>query len=130
MRQHIDSRPRRRAGAALAIGAIAAASAAPAAAAAAQSPDSVDRNQQAARQRALEDRGFEGVTPDARDAADGRFASNSPTPVIVRITRTEPETVDWGDVAIGAGGTLGLVLVAAGGTLTMARRRARVRVAV
>jgi hypothetical protein len=126
MRQHIDSRLRRPVGAALAIGAIAAASALPAAA---QSPDSVDRNQEAARQHALEQRGFDGVTPDARDAADGRFASNSPTPVIVRVTRTQPETVDWGDVAIGAGGTLGLVLVAAGGTLTMARRRTRVRVA-
>jgi hypothetical protein len=126
MRQHIDSRLRRPVGAALAIGAIAAASAAPAAA---QSPDSVDRNQEAAKQRALEQRGFDGVTPDARDAADGRYASNSPAPVIVRVTRTQPETVDWGDVAIGAGGTLGLVLVAAGGTLTMARRRTRVRVA-
>ena len=126
MRQHIDSRLRRPVGAALAVGAIAAAWATPATA---QSPDSVDRNQEAARQRALEERGFQGVTPDARDAADGRFASDSPTPVIVRVTRTQPETVDWGDVAIGAGGTLGLVLVAAGGTLKMARRRTRVRLA-
>ena len=125
MRQHIDSCLRRPVGAALAIGAIAAASAAPAAA---QSPDSVDRNQEAARQRALEERGFDRVSPDARDAADGRYLSDSPTPVIVRITRTQPETLDWGDVAIGAGGTLGLVLVAAGGTLTMARRHTRLRV--
>jgi hypothetical protein len=123
MRHHIDPRLRRPLGAALAIGAIAAPPAA------AQSPDSVDRNRAAAERHALEQRGFEGVTPDARDAADGRFPSNSPTPVIVRVTRTRPETLDWGDVAIGAGGALGLVLVAAGGTLTIARRRTRLRVA-
>jgi hypothetical protein len=49
--------------------------------------------------------------------------------VIVRITRTQPDSLDWGDVAIGAGGTLGVVLVATGGTLTLARRRGHVRVA-
>jgi len=123
MRHHIDSRLRRPLGAALAIGAVAAAPAA------AQSPDSIDRNREAAEQRAIEQRGFEGVTPDARDAADGRYPGNAPAPVIVRVTRTQPETLDWGDVAIGAGGTLGLVLVAAGGTLTLVRRRGHVRVA-
>ena len=120
MRQHLDSRLRRPLGAALAIGAIAATPVAPGLA---QSPDSQDRNREAAQRHALEARGPDGVTPDARDAADGRSAPGSPTPVIVRVTRTRPDTVDWGDVAIGAGGTLGLVLVAAGGTLTIARRR-------
>jgi hypothetical protein len=120
MRQHNDHRLRRPVGAALAIGAIAAATAAPAPA---QSPDSVDRNRDAAERHLREARGIDGVSPDARDAADGRSAAGSPTPVIVRVTRTRPETLDWADVAIGAGGTLGLVLVAAGGTLTIARRR-------
>ena len=125
MRRHIDSRLRGPLGAALLAGAIAAAPAA----AQAPTPDSIDRNLDATKRHALEARGVSGVTPDAADAADGRYLSGNPTPVIVRITRTQPDSLDWGDVAIGAGGTLGVVLVATGGTLTLARRRGHVRVA-
>jgi uncharacterized iron-regulated membrane protein len=111
-------------GAALAIGAIAAPLAA------AQSPDSVERNRDVAQQRALDrDRGLDKVTPDARDAADGRLPDAVPAPVIVRVTRHETSPLDWGDVAIGAGGGIGIVLLASGATLTVSRRRHHARLA-
>jgi hypothetical protein len=36
---------------------------------------------------------------------------------------------DWGDASIGAGGALGLILAAAGGTLLLAHRRTQSRTA-
>jgi hypothetical protein len=122
MRHPLDSRLRRPLAGAVAICALAATPAG------AQSPDSVDRNRDAAARQALDARGPDGVTPDARDAADGRFAGQMPAPVIVRVTRTQAEALDWGDVAIGAGGATGLLLVAAGGLLTV-RRRTGIRTA-
>jgi hypothetical protein len=111
-------------GAALVIGAVAAP------VAAAQSPDSVERNRAAAEQRALAiDRQLDKVTPDAHDVADGRPPNATPAPVVIRVVRYETSALDWGDVAIGAGGAIGLVLLAGGGALTVTRRRGHPRIA-
>jgi hypothetical protein len=122
MRNHLSRHIARPLGAAIAIGAIAAAPAG------GQPPDSVDRNLDAAAQKRAS-RDIDLVTPDARDAADGRLPNDTPAPVIVRITRYEPESLDWGDVAIGAGAATGLTLLTTGAVLTIARRRNRVRLA-
>src|SRR3954447_22715540 len=114
----------RHVGAALAIAAVAAP------VATAQSPDSVERNREAAAQRdAALHWQLDKVTPDARDVADGRPANAVPAPVIVRVTRHETSPLDWGDVAIGAGGAVGLVLLAGGATMTVTRRRHHARLA-
>jgi hypothetical protein len=81
-----------------------------------QAPDSVDRNA-AARQAGTIDK----VTPDARDAANPRPIVNVP-PVVERVTPASG--MDWGDAAIGAGATLGLVLLAIGGAMAVGRHRA------
>lgn len=49
-------------------------------------------------------------------------------PTVVR-TITEDSGFDWGDAAIGAGATLGLMLAATGGTLLLAHRRTQSRTA-
>ena len=114
----------RQVGAALAIGAVAAPMAT------AESPDSVERNREAAAQRqAAAHRQLDKATPDSRDVADGRPANAVPAPVIVRVTRRETSPLDWGDVAIGAGGAVGLVLLASGATMTVTRRRHATRAA-
>jgi hypothetical protein len=57
-------------------------------------------------------------SPDARDVADHR-------PVVAaRVIDVSSGGFDWGDAAIGAGGTVGIVLVLAGAGLTVTRRRA------
>jgi hypothetical protein len=53
---------------------------------------------------------------DARDAADGRGTFNSPEIVVVKApptTRPAPaDGIDWADAGIGAGGLLGVGLIA------------------
>jgi hypothetical protein len=64
-------------------------------------------------------------SPDARDAAEGRGSFNAPEVTVVKVTEPSPSGggIDWGDAGIGAGGLLGLVLLALGSTLAITRRR-------
>jgi hypothetical protein len=60
--------------------------------------------------------------PDAIDAGAGR----SPSADVVFVDASSPapeDGLDWGDAGIGAGGLLGLGLIALGGTLVVVRRR-------
>jgi hypothetical protein len=66
-------------------------------------------------------------SPDARDAAAGR-GTTSPQVVVVPARRVAPPAASdssngWGDAALGAGGTLALMLAAVGGSVLVARRR-------
>jgi hypothetical protein len=114
--RHTTTRIHRHVGLALAIAAVAAP------AAGAQSPDAVDLNAAAAERNHVDAR-----SPDAKDFAEGRNPGDQPVPTVVTIPRTvEVATsagVQWDDVAIGAGGAMGLVLVATGGAVTVMRRR-------
>jgi hypothetical protein len=61
-------------------------------------------------------------SPDAIDATAGR--DPSPEVVYVEVPSAAPaEGLDWADAGIGAGGLLGLGLIAFGGTLVAVRRR-------
>lgn len=64
-------------------------------------------------------------SPDARDAAEGRGSFNAPDVTVVKVS--EPTSsgggIDWADAGIGAGGLLGLILLAVGSTLAITRRR-------
>lgn len=64
-------------------------------------------------------------SPDARDAVDGRGTHTAPNVMIVKVPEPAPPDggIDWADAGIGAGGLLGLVLVAAGGSLAVVHRR-------
>ena len=86
-------------------------------------------------------------TPDARDAStqrhagttwaagpdlrsiDARDATQAPGGAVTRVDTRNPRVVQitaggfqWDDAAIGAGGTLGIVLILAGGTAAITRR--------
>jgi hypothetical protein len=64
-------------------------------------------------------------SPDARDAAEGRGSFNAPDVTVVKVS--EPPSsgggIDWADAGIGAGGVLGLILIALGSTLAITHRR-------
>ena len=68
-------------------------------------------------------------SPDARDAADGRGTSSAPEVMVVKVPQPAPEPqpistgIDWGDASLGAGGFLGLTVLAAGGSYVFLRRR-------
>ena len=65
-------------------------------------------------------------SPDAQDAAEGRGAWTAPRVMVVRISRPQVSNsggFDWTDAGIGAGGALGLMLLAVGGTLVLAHGR-------
>ena len=101
---------------ALAVAALAAP-----AAAVAQSPDAVDRNR-----IAREAGSSRLMSPDAKAAnqlaAGGSVPQRrSSVPQVVEVTRSEG--LDAGDVAIGAGGAIGFVLLAGGAVLAVSRRR-------
>jgi hypothetical protein len=51
-----------------------------------------------------------------------RLVAATRTPAVVHVTAPSGG-FDWGDAGVGAGGMLALILIAAGGVLTMARRR-------
>jgi hypothetical protein len=55
-----------------------------------------------------------------RERAGPPCRHSIPAPRIVRIT---PDQSDWGDAGIGAGGTIGLVLIATGAGMVLVRRR-------
>jgi hypothetical protein len=61
-------------------------------------------------------------SPDARDAATRAPVGHEPIPA-PRIVRITPDQFDWGDAGIGAGGTLGLLLIATGAGMALVRRR-------
>ena len=113
--RHTTTRISRHLGLALAIGAVAA----PAAGAA--SPDAVENNA-----LALERQQVDARPPDAIDFAQGFTPGDQPVPKVVTVPKfVEVSTsgMQWDDVAIGAGGAMGLVLVATGGVVTVMRRR-------
>lgn len=114
--RHTSTRISRHVGLALAIGAVAAP------AAVAQSPDAIDLNAAAAERKQVDAR-----SPDAQDFAAGRNPGDQPVPKVVTVPRvvevTTSDGIQWDDVAIGAGGAMGLVLLATGGVVTVARRR-------
>jgi hypothetical protein len=64
-------------------------------------------------------------SPDARDAATRAPVGHEPIPA-PRVIRVVPGGFDWGDAAIGAGGMLGLVLIATAAALAVPRQ-ARLR---
>jgi hypothetical protein len=69
-------------------------------------------------------------TPDAVDHGLGRGTFSTPDVTVVKVVDPPPTTgFDWGDAGIGAGGLLGLILVALGGTLVVSHRRRRMPLA-
>jgi hypothetical protein len=53
-------------------------------------------------------------SPDARDHAEGRGTFSAPEVTVVKVAEPSPQSagLDWSDVGIGAGGMLGLILLA------------------
>ena len=64
-------------------------------------------------------------SPDAKDHGQGRGTFSAPDVTVVKIVDPQPTGTgfDWGDAGIGAGGLLGLLLVALGGTAAVAHHR-------
>jgi hypothetical protein len=65
-------------------------------------------------------------SPDARDAALGRGTFSVPDIAVIKVPQPAPvadDDIDWGDVGIGAGGALGLALLALGATFAILHRR-------
>jgi hypothetical protein len=64
-------------------------------------------------------------SPDVRDASLGRGTQTAPAVTVVKIPERLPAAgdIDWGDAGIGAGGALGVVLLAAGGAMAVVHRR-------
>jgi hypothetical protein len=68
------------------------------------------------------------VASPAPEGATGTTSQQPTVPVPAkpaRVVLIAPAGFDWGDAAIGAGATLGLVLATAGGGVALSRRRAR-----
>lgn len=61
--------------------------------------------------------------PDTRDVAEHSGVRRRGASQPVRLITVAPDGFDWGDAAIGAGGALGAVLLAAGAGTALARRR-------
>jgi hypothetical protein len=64
-------------------------------------------------------------SPDTRDRAEGRGTFSAPDVTVVKVVDPAPPSggIDWGDAGIGAGGMLGLILLALGGSLALIHRR-------
>ena len=63
-------------------------------------------------------------SPDTRDFAEGRGTFSVPDVTVVKVPATDApapvaDSLDWGDIAIGAGGALGVMLLAIGGALAV-----------
>lgn len=84
-----------------------------------RTPDAVDAGQKPA-VRVVDMR-----TPDAKDYGEGRGTFNAPDVTVVKLVDPAVTSTgfDWADAGIGAGGLLGLVLIALGGTAAVAHRR-------
>lgn len=98
---------------------VAAAITAPAAGAQQQfgSPDAMDRNARASSSHDMRGADARGVPTDAPDIRVVRITQPAPTPA------SADGALDWPDTLVGAGGALGLTLLAIGGTLVLVRRR-------
>jgi hypothetical protein len=68
-------------------------------------------------------------TPDARDHGQGRGTFSAPEVTVVKVADPTPSGsgFDWADAGIVAGGLLGLILLALGGTAAVAHRKATTR---
>jgi hypothetical protein len=62
-------------------------------------------------------------SPDARDAAAGIDLRRTPVPQVEVVQASSSSGFDWGDAGIGAGGAVGIVLLALGGTVAVVRHR-------
>ena len=64
-------------------------------------------------------------SPDTRDLAEGRGTFSAPDVTVVKVADPAPPSggIDWGDAGIGAGGMLGLILLALGIILAVVHRR-------
>jgi hypothetical protein len=64
-------------------------------------------------------------SPDTRDYAEGRGTFSAPEVTVVKVPEPAPPSagIDWGDAGIGAGGMLGLILLALGSILAVVHRR-------
>jgi hypothetical protein len=69
--------------------------------------------------------GIDVRTPDARDYGDGRGTFSAPEVTVVKVVGPSPAGggFDWADAGIGAGGLLGIALLALGGTLIVTHHR-------
>jgi hypothetical protein len=86
----------------------------------ARSPDTVSAGQPKTTEPVVDMR-----TPDAKDHGEGRGTFSAPDVTVVKVVDPAPTSTgfDWGDAGIGAGGLLGLVLIALGTTAAVAHRR-------
>jgi hypothetical protein len=86
-----------------------------------RTPDSVSASKPSTTEPVVDMR-----TPDARDHGQGRGTFNAPEVTVVKVLDPAPtgSGFDWADAGIGAGGLLGLILLALGGTATIAHRKA------
>ena len=57
------------------------------------------------------------------DANIAALQRNTPLPTVITVRVTKPNGFDWGDAGIGAGGTVGLLLLGLGGALAVGHRR-------
>jgi len=98
---------------------VAAAITAPAAGAQQQlgSPDAMDRNAQPSPSQDMRGADARGVPTDTPEIRVVRITQPAPTPA------SADGALDWADTLVGAGGALGLTLLAIGGTLVLVRRR-------
>ena len=64
-------------------------------------------------------------SPDTRDQAMGRGTFSAPEVTVVKMTEPAPPSsgLDWGDAGVGAGGMLGLILLALGSVLAIVHHR-------
>ena len=63
-------------------------------------------------------------SPDVRDHGEGRGTFSAPDVTVVKITEPPVATgFDWGDAGIGAGGLLGIALIALAGVLAVSHHR-------
>ena len=83
-----------------------------------RSPDAVDAGAAATAKSMTDLR-----TPDAVDHGLGRGTFSAPDVTVVKVTEPVSTGFDWGDAGIGAGGLLGLALIALGGMLAISHHR-------
>jgi hypothetical protein len=64
-------------------------------------------------------------SPDTRDRAESRGTFRAPEVTVVKVTEPAPPSagIDWGDAGIGAGGMLGVILLALGSSLAVVHRK-------
>jgi hypothetical protein len=87
-----------------------------------RSPDARDASTQSRSRTAAAVAGPDLRSIDARDAADAPDGAVTHVNVPPSAVQLSPDGFHWDDAAIGAGGTLGLVLILAGGTAAITRR--------